>query len=176
MKAIRYFWRITSDAAARCMRDASFLEDVLSGDEEGAVETFDVDKTWDAIHFIISTNRAYQDQEEDADSITLDHSILGTKTFKGLSQGYGAAGMIPPDEVKRISKLLEDLSDEELKDRFDPETMDAAEVYPEIWLQEAEAAWDYVWEHYQRFRDFYKRAAAENCGVATWITPPQETT
>ncbi len=156
------------------MRDGSYLEDVINGDEEGVQETFDVDKAWDAIHFLISANRAYADQEEDADSVTLDHSIKGAKEFKGLSRGYGAAGMTPPAEVHTIAGLLEGLSPDELKQRFDPEAMDTAEVYPEIWLQEADAAWDYVRDHFERLREFYKRAASEKCGVATCIIDPPE--
>lgn len=174
MKAIRHFWRISPEAATRCLRDASYFEDVINGDEEGVQETFDVDKAWDAIHFVISANRAYPDQEEDADSIALDHAIKGTKEFKGLSRGYGAAGMIGVDEVKKIASLFDGLSPDELKERFDPEAMDTAEVYPEIWLQEADAAWDYVRDHFERLREFYKRAAAEKSGVATWIIDPPE--
>ena len=156
------------------MRDGSYLEDVINGDEEGVQETFDVDKAWDAVHFLISAARAYADQEEDADSVTLDHAIKGAKEFKGLSRGYGAAGMTSAVEVQSIAKLLDGLSLDALKQRFDPEAMDTAEVYPEVWLQEAAAAWDYVHDHFERLRGFYKRAAGAKCGVATWIIDPPE--
>ena len=174
MKPIRYFWRLAPDAAARGARDASFLEDVLNGDEEGILEVFDVDRAWDAIHFLISANRAYPDQEEDADALALDHSVLGGKLHKGVNRGSGPAGVVLPAEVKRIAELLDGLSQEEMKERFDPEAMDTAEVYPEIWKQEAEAAWEYVWDYYLRFKEFYLRTAKEGSGVATMISPPPE--
>lgn len=171
------FFRIDPAILDRCRQNPSFCEDVLIGDEEGCAEAFDVDQAWEAIHFLISDNRAFADQGVLDECLIFDYAITGeAPVHRRLDAGHGPATCSHPDTVRQISRALLPLTRNHLHDRFDPEAMDAAEVYPENWTREGQESWDYLWHHFERLRDFYQRAAAEGQAVITWLLPREHPT
>jgi len=180
-RTLRVFYRVKPDILAQCKVNPSFCEDVLAGDEDGLVESFDVDQSWDAIHFVISPNRAYPDQGTLDEFLVFDWAITGREpVHKGLALGHGPASLLDADTVRDVSNNLTGLDQRELRETFDPEAMDTAEVHPEIWTttvrtsQEQSEAWDYIWDHFTRLREFYKRASDGGDAVITWIIPFDE--
>lgn len=171
MTALRHFWRIAPDSVERCRTNPAFLEDVITGGEEGSIEVFNIDEAWDAIHFLISANRAFPDLEDEPDTAVYDHAIRGARLHRGLDVGHGAAGVLSPDEVRDVAGALSALEEKDLKARLDPESMTMAEVKPEAWKAHP---WPWLWEHFVRLREFYQRASSEGNGVATWVTLPVE--
>jgi len=166
---LRHFWTIAADAVPRCRTNPAYLEDVLTGSEEGAIDSIHLDDAWDVIHFLISAHRAYPDVEDEPDTVHYDYAIRGAKVHKGLDLGHGAAGVSTPEEVRGIVDSLSVLTEEDLRDRLDPEAMKDADVFPEAWVGRE---WAWIWERFQKLRNFYLTAAAEGYGVATWVVPP----
>jgi Domain of unknown function (DUF1877) len=178
VKTLRVFYRVRPDVLPHARENPSYCEDVLSGDEDGLLESFDVDQGWDAIHFCISGNRAYPDQGTIDDFTIFDWAITGRHDIhKGLALGHGPARFLGPDTVQQVHQALDALQEPEIRETFDPEAMDAAEVHPEIWGstvmsdQERNDTWDYIWDHLNRLREFYRRAANDGNAVITWIIP-----
>ncbi len=181
MKTLRVFYRVNPDILDLCKKNPAYCEDVLSGDEEGCVESFDVDQGWDAIHFTISPNRAYPDQGNLDEYLVFDWAVTGKDPIhKGLNLGHGPAAYLTTDEVNQVAQALEGLAEPEIRETFDPEAMDTAEVHPEVWHstvhtgKETQDAWEYIWDHFVRLREFYKRAAHDGHAVITWVIPFDE--
>jgi hypothetical protein len=58
----------------------------------------------------------------------------------------------------------------DLEERFDPEDMEAKDIYPDaIWMREGREAFDYLVEYYQPLVVFYRDAAARGDAVLQWL-------
>lgn len=114
----------------------------------------ELDKEWHGIHFLLtgdpwSTRGPY------------GQVVLGGKEI-GPDLGYGPARVLTVEQVKDIAAKLQALPVERLKQRYDPDKMTKAEIYPEvIWKREGQGALVWLLEGYRRLVDFYVRAAAE---------------
>ena len=74
----------------------------------------------------------------------------------GEDLGYGPARYVPADEVKEIYKELEQITEEELRKRFDPGKFKEFKIYPfGGYFKEDDL--EYLVQHFKRLKDFYKR-------------------
>ncbi len=171
MKTLRVFYRVDPNVIDHCKQNPSFCEDVLAGDEDGLFETFDVEQSWDAVHFAVSPNRAFPDQGELDEYLVYDWSITGAEpVHTGLNLGHGPARLLTLDQVRQVAESLAGMSEKDCKEAFDLEAMETAEVNPNV-SQMGAKAWDYVWDHFIRLREFYRRAAGDGHAVITWVIP-----
>lgn len=175
------FYRVPAALLEHCRQSPAFCEDLLTGDEEGIIETFHVDQGWDVIHYLLSPNRACPNQEATLALSACDWAITGrSRLHKSLDLGHGPARTLDAYTVHEVADVLQRFTEHDLREAFDPQAMDAAEVHPEIWTatvrtdKEKDEAWEYVWEHFTRLRQFYQRAAAGGHAVITWIIPSDE--
>jgi hypothetical protein len=66
---------------------------------------------------------------------------------------------------------LKDISLEQLRQRYDPQAMAAAGVYPQIWNDEGQAAFnDYLAPRFNELRTFFLEAAAQRQCVVVFFT------
>ena len=73
------------------------------------------------------------------------------------SEGFD---LTPPSEAQ-LASLAAELSDEELRRRYDPTRMTALDVYPDIWTRgPGEAAFDYLLDAFNELRDFVSATSA----------------
>jgi hypothetical protein len=113
-----------------------------------------MDKEWHGIHFLL-TGDAWSTRGP------YGQVILGGKEV-GPDLGYGPARVLTVAQVRDIAEKLQALSEKQLEQRYDPEMMTKAEIYPEtIWKREGQAALVWLLHGYRRLVDFYVRAAAE---------------
>ena len=66
--------------------------------------------------------------------------------------------MVEEAAVREVALALAAIDGDELRRRFDPESLIAADVYPEMWRQED--ALDYLVERFTGLVAFYRLAAA----------------
>jgi hypothetical protein len=93
---------------------------------DGEGELCDLDKSWHGIHYLL-TGRA------DESGTPLEFLVAGG-TFVGDDDvGYGPPRVFTAAETREIAAALAAVTDEDLRSRFAPEAMMAAEIYPEIW-------------------------------------------
>ena len=138
--------------------------DVLEGlvEEDTPREEFlDLDKAWHGLHWLLTGTT-------DDSSTPAGMAILGG-TEIGEDWGYGAPRLLRPDEVRRVAYVLRDVTEGDLRARFDPAAMKAADLYPSIWDEEDVFA-EYLAPQFALMQEFYARAASRGDAVLALIT------
>ena len=116
----------------------------------------DLDKSWHGLHYLL-TGEAY------GGPVPLSLAILGGVEF-GSEISYGAARFLTAEEVAAVGAALSSVTLDTLRQRFDPDEMEALEIYPQIWTRDDPEALDYVLQAFPDLQQFY--AAAGTRGEA----------
>jgi hypothetical protein len=125
-------------------------------------EEFDVDKAWQGIHFLLTGS----DWEGEGPLAFILHG--GREINEDL--GYGPPHGFASTEVKEISKALEGVNVQELKEKADPAQFKANEIYPDIWDREPkEECLGYVTESLKELRKFVRKTAESNRGLIAYL-------
>lgn len=159
--------RLTADEFRAVQENPESVEELLFGDfEDDDAEMpepeLDLDKAWHGIHFLL--NGAAWTVGEGAGA-----AVLGGEEI-GEDNGYGPARLLGPQAVQAIAAGLGALSVEALRARFDPQAMDAADIYPGIWDEGIEAFDTYLGPYFAQLREFYQAAAAGGQAVLLALT------
>jgi hypothetical protein len=142
--------RVLTAAEAETLRaDPESIWDLFDDDDPAVV---DLDKAWHGIHWLL-TGEAWGEAAGPAADV-----IMGGEEF-GDNEGYGPPRMLAPAGVAGVAALLGTIGIDDLRGRFDPTAMNAAEVYPQIW-DDTEVFDTYLAPHFLRLKEFYARAAA----------------
>lgn len=163
MSMIGNFFAITPDQLKALQAEPDGVEALIyAEDGPDPDRQLDVDKAWHAIHFLLTGST----WEGDAPYAL---AVLGG-TEIGEDVGYGPARYLLPAQVADIASALAGTSAQELGGRFDPDAMDAAEIYPQIWRDDDPAdALGYVLENYKALVAFYQSAAARGDALLLYI-------
>ncbi len=121
----------------------------------------DLDKSWHAIHFTLN-GKAWEGEG------ALGNVIIGGQEI-GENIGYGPARYLTPREVLEAAQALQSIPPDQFKERFNPNGLTAAEIYPEIWAEEPEESLDYVLSFYEDLRNFYLGAADRGQAVLIYL-------
>jgi len=82
--------------------------------------------------------------------------------------GYGPAHYNTPEQVKKLNKIISVLTEEDLKQRFDPDKMTSLGIYPEIW-DEGNEAFEYLAENFVTVQKTYQKAAENSEAIITFL-------
>lgn len=128
------------------------------GEDEG--DAGYLDKAWHGIHYLL-TGRAWEAP------MPLGFLVSGGRAVGYEDLGYGSPRCFSAAEVRGIASALEGLSDEELRGRFDPESMMKGEVYPQIWDRDPEEddTLGYLMEYVAALRTAVATAAQRGHGL-----------
>jgi hypothetical protein len=74
-----------------------------------------------------------------------------------------------PDDVARIEEFLTDLTEEELRHRYDPARMMELGIYPEVWNGDADEEFGYLTEAFERLRAFVIGAREAGDAIVIWL-------
>lgn len=130
--------------------------------EKCSEEVVDLDKAWHAIHFML-TGQQY------GGTPPLSNAVFGVEPIGEEDVGYGPALGTSADVAKQIATALSAISDQEFAARFDPEALNSAGIYPQIWDEGAEVLNDYIMPNFLALRGFYQKAAENGLAVITFI-------
>lgn len=135
-----------------------------NGDVEPLLEPGEVsvEKLWHALHFVLTGD------VEPAEG-PLGNAVLGG-TPVGEDLGYGPARLLEPDEVRAVSAALDAIGEAALRARFDPAALAEAEIYPQIWEEDADELFDELWGYYAEMADCYRTAAKNGDGMLLAVT------
>jgi hypothetical protein len=123
----------------------------------------DLDKAWHCIHFMLNGSAGGTDSP-------LSLAILGGLPV-GEDMGYGPARILDPQAVARIAAALATVDDANFSARYDPEAMQAADVYlADMCVRDGDDALDYLLDNYRDLVAFYEAAAARGDGAILWIS------
>lgn len=156
--------RLSSDELKAVQADPATVETLIFNDDDPDTPGagLDLDKAWHGIHFLL-TGSAWEPGEGPG------AAILGGDEI-GEDNGYGPARLLTPEAVRSIAAGLETVEIETLRARYDPDSLAAADIYPTIWDEGADAFDGYLAPYYTTLRDFYRTAAQNDQGVLLAIT------
>lgn len=125
---------------------------------EGSV---DLDKAWHGIHWLLTRTAWGGDPP-------LAWAIVGGEDI-GDDMGYGPARVVTPEQVREVAAALASLDDAGLAQRYDPEAMQAQQIYPTVWTRDGEEALGYLQHYFHVLARFYADAAQRGDAVLQWI-------
>lgn len=158
-------WRLAADEQiAELAREPEHLEEVLG--EDGP--DIDLDCAWHGIHFLLAGSargtagpRGY----------ILGGRLLGDPRLPPCT-GYASARALSSEEVALFDDLLQCISTEEFRHRFNAEALIAADVYPGIWERAQTGEEDvlaYLARHFVELKQFVSAAHRDGMGVITYL-------
>ena len=144
--------------------------EALSGDPESILDesypnsksSIDLDKAWHGIHWLL-TGDAWGGEPP------LALAIVGGEDI-GPDLGYGPARFVTPSGVQAVAAALAGLTDEDLSSRYDPQAMDAQQIYPTVWERDGKEGLDYLVHYFRILARFYADAAQRGDAVLQWIS------
>lgn len=163
MGMVGCFAAVDTETMEKLNADPGLVEEYLYPDEGGGEPPhyIDVDKAWHGIHFMLTGSA-------ESGPAPLCWAVLGGEEV-GDDVGYGPARILRPDHVRKIARELASIDETAFKARFEPKAMEAAGIYPPIWVRDAEEALEYLVENYLKLVAFYRGAAARGDGAILWI-------
>jgi hypothetical protein len=89
----------------------------------------------------------------------------------GPDTGYGPAQLLSPAEVKAIAVLLRSTPPDVLRQRYKPQELTRAQIYPGIiWERDGNEALGYVLQNYELLVAFYQKAAERGQAVIHFLS------
>ena len=139
------------------------IDDVKDGNDDIEIQ-LDIDKMWDAMHFVLTG----VGKDEAIENNHLSEAVFGVNSIKN-SQEYIA--YTQKSKVKDIVSALEDFDIEKALENLSMSRFKKANIYPNVWDYEEDA--DKIREelrtYFQRLKDFYNKILEVNGNVLIMI-------
>lgn len=144
------------------------LDNAEEAQENENLEICDIDKMWDALHFLLTGKSAIKGRIEDN---LISEAIVGQFDPFGEEIEEFIAGT-KADRVKEIAKALQELDFETYLDKFDMRAFSQNDIYPDIWGYEDEADLikDDLRNSFENLKKFYEKMAEHERAVLVSIS------
>ena len=142
------------------------LDDVEEAQENENLEICDIDKMWDALHFLLTGKSASEPIEDNL----ISEAIVGQFNISGEEIEEFISGT-KADRVKEIARALQEIDFETYLDKFDMSAFSQNDIYPNIWGYEDEAdeIKDDLRNSFENLKKFYEKMAAQESAVLVSI-------
>lgn len=142
------------------------LDDVEEAQENENLEICDIDKMWDALHFLLTGKPALEPIEDNL----ISEAIVGQFNISGEEIDEFISGT-KSDRVKEIAKALQELDFETYIDKFGMSAFRQNDIYPDIWEYEEEAdeIKDDLRASFESLKKFYEKMATQDSAVLVSI-------
>ncbi|MEJ8650578.1 YfbM family protein [Streptomyces sp. MS1.AVA.3] len=166
MSMIGEYARVTPAELDRALGDPEWALELVGGRMEAEAaecpqpalaRCLDIDKAWDALGFLLR-RAAFP-----VDIVHGEEAVPDADDW-----GYGPPRYLTPEQVRAAAGALAEISGERLTAGVGPEDLAEAEVYPTIVWERGEPL-DYVSEHYELLRPFFRAAADKGDGMLMWL-------
>lgn len=142
--------------------DNKMLNEYRNYRKEKNIELYDLGKMWDAIHFLITGVSAIGILENNP----LSEAVMGTEMIVTNSCIKNYFAYIPADRVNDIINALDNISEKQFKERYNPRLMAENNIYPDIWMYEDEKETvKRITKIFGNFKEFYHKVKNHNNGV-----------
>lgn len=133
-----------------------FFETLEDLEEKDGTELCNIDKMWDALHFLINGLSAIYGAPEDN---ILSEFIIGSESFDEEAEEF--ARYIPTEKVVEITKKLNEINFQDYLKDFDMNKFAENGIYPDIWdyTDEREEIMDELSISFENLRKFYNKVA-----------------
>ena len=126
--------------------------------KEGEAKTMDLDKFWQAIHFLLTGSQWEGDPP-------LNFLLAGGTPVGDIDIGHGPARVLRNNELADVNRELSKITNEEFKTRYDPGLMRRNSIYPRIWDSPPEDILDFLIETFIDLKSFIKDAVSKRFGL-----------
>ena len=140
----------------KLLESDDFFETIEDLEEKDGTELCDIDKMWDALHFLLNGLSAlYGDPQDNI----LSEFIIGSKCFDDDSEEF--ARYIPTERVAEIANKLNEIDFQDYLKDFDMNKFAENGIYPDIWDydEEREEIMEELSEHFETLKEFYNKVA-----------------
>ena len=140
----------------KLLESDDFFETIEDLEEKDGTELCDIDKMWDALHFLLNGLSAlYGDPQDNI----LSEFIIGSKCFDDDSEEF--ARYIPTERVAEIANKLNEIDFQDYLKDFDMNKFAENGIYPDIWEydEEREEIMEELSEHFETLKEFYNKVA-----------------
>ena len=140
----------------KLLESDDFFETIEELEEKDGTELCDIDKMWDALHFLLNGLSAlYGDPQDNI----LSEFIIGSKCFDDDSEEF--ARYIPTERVAEIADKLNEIDFQDYLKDFDMNKFAENGIYPDIWSydEEREEIMEELSEHFENLKEFYNKVA-----------------
>ena len=140
----------------KLLESDDFFETIEELEEKDGTELCDIDKMWDALHFLLNGLSAlYGDPQDNI----LSEFIIGSKCFDDDSEEF--ARYIPTERVAEIANKLNEIDFQDYLKDFDMTNFAENGIYPDIWSydEEREEIMEELSEHFETLKEFYNKVA-----------------
>jgi hypothetical protein len=158
-----FFSAIDFEKISQFKKDPGLIPEYLFPDnDEEPPNSTDVDKAFHCIHFILTGKSEGGDEP-------LSLVIFGGEEV-GEDIGYGPVKILLPEQVKAISKSLNEFGVNEFKVRYQPELLEKEQIYPEgLWMPDDQNIIEYVLGNFEKLVSFYNEAAKRGDGALLYL-------
>ncbi len=140
------------------------LLEALEEIEDNGGELVDIDKMWDGLHFLLTGVTA----SEPISDNKLSEFVVGVNMFSEDEDAdfisYSAAS-----EIKNILEEANKVNLGELNEKFNPDTFNKKEIYPNIWdSNDRELLWEALENSFNDLLEFYTKNKDYNIIVSIY--------
>lgn len=130
---------------------------------DGAGPMLGLDKAWHGLHYLL-TGDAWGGEPP------LAYAVLGDEEL-GEDLGYGPARCLTAEQVREVHAALSAVREDDLRTRFDPEALGAAEVYPSgAWDSDGDEEREWLMDAFRSLTAFYAEAAEAGDAMLMWVS------
>ena len=161
--------RVSNERLENFKTNSAELEKLVYSEESVSAPWYmDLDKTWEAIHFILSRKSLAESEMNGANNSELGSVIFNSQIIdEEQDLGYGPASYNTPNQVETLTTKLNSLNVSELEEKFDGTKLNNAGVYPEIW-DEIESK-EYVFDNLKSLIKFFNEASNNKEAIISFI-------
>lgn len=136
--------------------------DIFELDEE-KYPTLDIDKTWEAICYMLTGDICEGEPPLSYVVPLLDDNALD------VDMDFGAF-YLTSERVKEGYEAIKNMGEAELKSIFSLERMKEDEIYPVTEDEDKEGFFSYVYQHFQALKEFYKSTSESGKNLIFYIS------
>ena len=139
------------------------FEEVEDWNDEAEI-LLDIDKMWDALHFVLTGVSCSEPIENNA----LSEAVVGVFSIDGIEEYIS---YIEKSRIKDIVFALDHFDIEKVMENFSMKECKQANIYPDIWNYEEETdeIKEELMDYFQNLKDFYKKILEVNGNVMVTI-------
>ena len=139
------------------------FEEVEDWNDEAEI-LLDIDKMWDALHFVLTGVSCSETIENNA----LSEAVVGVFPIDGIEEYIS---YIEKSRIKNIVFALDNFDIEKALETFSMKECKEAELYPDIWdyEEETDEIKEEIMDYFQDMKDFYKQVLEEDGNVLVTI-------
>ena len=144
-------------------KEDEIFEEVEERSEEADI-LFDLDKMWDALHFVLTGVSSLEPVKNDP----LSEAVAGRAPIEDVEEYIAYT---EKSRIKDIVFALEHFDIEEAMENFSMKECKKADLYPNIWdyEEEVDEIKEELMDCFQKLKDFYKKILEVNGNVMVTI-------